>query len=266
MASQDNLVTIRNLHFHHQDRIIFNGIDLDIPRGKITAILGPSGTGKTTLLRLIGAQLRPQKGTIEIAKQNIHRLSRDALLKVRQQIGMLFQSGALFTNLSAFENVAFPIREHTQLPESIIRSLVLMKLEAVGLRGAKQLSPSELSGGMARRIALARAIALDPRLIMYDEPFTGLDPISLAVIVQLIKRLNHALGMTTILVSHDVAETASIADYIYVISNSKILGHGTPAEIAQNQTPEIHQFVHGIADGAIPFHYPAIDYAEELLT
>lgn len=266
MAPQVNLVTIRNLHFQHQDRVIFNGVDLDIPRGKITAILGPSGTGKTTLLRLIGAQLRPQHGTVEVAGQNMHRLSRDALLKVRRQMGMLFQSGALFTNLTAFENVAFPLREHTQLPESIINTLALMKLEAVGLRGAKQLLPSELSGGMGRRVALARAIALDPALIMYDEPFTGLDPISLAVIVQLIKRLNSALGMTTILVSHDVAETASIADYMYVISNGKILGHGTPAEIAENQTPEVHQFIHGLADGAIPFHYPAPDYEQELLT
>lgn len=266
MAFQDNLVTIRNLQFQHQERVIFDGVNLDIPRGKITAILGPSGTGKTTLLRLIGAQLRPQQGTVEIAGQNIHRLNREALLQMRQKIGMLFQSGALFTNLTTFENVAFPLREHTHLPESIIRSLVLMKLEAVGLRGAKHLLPNELSGGMARRVALARAIALDPMLIMYDEPFTGLDPISLGVIVQLIKQLNDALGMTSILVSHDVAETASIADYMYVVSNGKIIGQGTPAAINEDQTPAVNQFIHGLPDGTIPFHYPAAAYAEELLT
>lgn len=265
MMATNNLVNIRNLHFQHSDRVIFNGIDLDIPRGKITAILGPSGTGKTTLLRLIGAQLAPQQGTIEINGQIIHRLQHNALLTMRQQIGMLFQSGALFTNLNVFENVAFPLREHTSLPESILHSLVLMKLEAVGLRGAKQLLPNELSGGMARRVALARAIALDPMLMMYDEPFAGLDPISLAVIVQLIKRLNDALGMTSILVSHDVTETASIADYMYVISNGKILGHGTPTAIYENKTPEVHQFIHGLADGTIPFHYPAMPYAKELL-
>ena len=266
MSVADNLVTIKNLRFQRQDRIIFDGIDLAIPRGKITAILGPSGTGKTTLLRLIGAQLRPQQGTIEVLGQNIHQLNRQALNILRRQIGMLFQSGALFTNLTAFENVAFPLREHTQFPEELIRSLVLMKLESIGLRGAKDLQTDQLSGGMARRIALARAIALDPALIMYDEPFTGLDPISLAVIVSLIKQLNDALGMTTIIVSHDVTETASIADYMYVISNGKVIGHGTPAEISHNELPEIHQFIHGLADGTIPFHYPANPYEEDLLT
>lgn len=265
MSSSNHLITIRDLHFRHPERVIFDGINLDIPRGKITAILGPSGTGKTTLLRLIGAQLKPQQGAIELGGQVIHALNRQELLKLRRQMGMLFQTGALFTNLNVFENVAFPLREHTAFPESIIRSLVLMKLEAVGLRGARHLLPSELSGGMARRVALARAIALDPQLMMYDEPFTGLDPISLAVIVQLIKRLNDALGMTSILVSHDVAETASIADYMYVISGGKILGHGSPAQIQQNQTPEVRQFIHGLADGAIPFHYPANAYEEDLL-
>ncbi|CAM4448482.1 MAG: Intermembrane phospholipid transport system ATP-binding protein MlaF [Legionellaceae bacterium] len=261
----DNLVTIRNLHFKRGNHIIFNGINLDIPRGKITAILGPSGTGKTTLLRLIGAQLIPQQGFINVEGENIHQLNRSALLKARQQMGLLFQSGALFTNLSVFENVAFPLREHTTLSESMITTLTLMKLHIVGLRGAKDLYTNELSGGMARRVALARAIALDPKLIMYDEPFTGLDPISLAVILQLIKRLNDALKMTTILVSHDVAETIRIADKIYVISDGKILGQGSPMEIQANQSPEIRQFIHGLSDGTIPFHYPAPAYIEELL-
>jgi phospholipid/cholesterol/gamma-HCH transport system ATP-binding protein len=260
----DNWVTIRNLCFQRGERIIFDDVDLDIRRGKITAILGPSGTGKTTLLRLIGAQLIPSAGTVEVNGVNVHQLSREELYVARRQMGMLFQSGALFTNLTAFENVAFPLREHTNLPESVLRDLVLMKLQAVGLRGARDLSTSQLSGGMARRVALARAIALDPQLIMYDEPFTGLDPVALGIIVQLIKRLNEALGMTSVLVSHDVAETTSIADYIYMIADGKVIGQGTPKELLRDKTPKVQQFMQGLPDGPVPFHYPAKDYAEDL--
>jgi phospholipid/cholesterol/gamma-HCH transport system ATP-binding protein len=260
----DNWVTIRNLSFKRGDRVIFDNVDLDIRKGHITAILGPSGTGKTTLLRLIGAQLTPSAGTIEVNGVNIHQLSREELYFARRQMGMLFQSGALFTNLTAFENVAFPLREHTRLPESMIRDLVLMKLQAVGLRGARDLATSQLSGGMARRVSLARSIALDPQLIMYDEPFTGLDPVALGVIVQLIKRLNDALGMTSILVSHDVTETTSIADYLYVIADGKVIGQGTPEELQRDITPKVQQFIQGLPDGPVPFHYPAKDYAEDL--
>ena len=261
----DNLVTIRNLSFNRGDRIIFDNVDLDIPRGKIVAILGPSGIGKTTLLNLIGAQLFPSKGTVTVAGNNIHKLSQKELYFARRSMGMLFQSSALFTNLSVFENVAFPLREHTKLPEFMIRDLVLMKLQAVGLRGTRHLMPSDLSGGMARRVALARAIALDPTLMMYDEPFSGLDPIAMSVIVKLIRELNNALGMSSIIVSHDVAETASIADYMYLISNSKIVGQGTPQELSKDTTPQVVQFMHGLPDGVVPFHYPALDYASDLL-
>jgi phospholipid/cholesterol/gamma-HCH transport system ATP-binding protein len=262
----DNWVTIRNLSFQRGNRVIFDGVDLDIRRGKITAILGPSGTGKTTLLRLIGAQLAPSSGKIDVNGVNIHQLSRTELYLARRQMGMLFQSGALFTNLTAFENVAFPLREHTRLPEAMIRDLVLMKLQAVGLRGARDLATSELSGGMARRVALARAIALDPELIMYDEPFTGLDPVALGVIVQLIKRLNDALGMTSVLVSHDVAETTSIADYIYVIADGQVIAQGTPEVLSEDKNPKVQQFIQGLPDGPVPFHYPAKDYADDLFS
>lgn len=260
------LVKIRNLHFSHGKRCIFDGIDLDIQRGKITAILGPSGTGKTTLLSLIGAKLRPTSGTVMVDGQDIHQLSRADLYQARQKMGMLFQSGALFTNLSVFENVAFPLREHTRLPEMMIHDLVLLKLQTVGLRGARDLMPSQLSGGMSRRVALARAMALDPQLIMYDEPFTGLDPISLGVIVKLIRDLNDALGTTSIVVSHDVVETMSIADYLYVLSEGKIIGEGTPASIRHHQLPEVQQFIQGLPDGVIPFHYPAEKLTEDLLS
>jgi phospholipid/cholesterol/gamma-HCH transport system ATP-binding protein len=260
----NNLVSIKNLSFRRGERVIFNNIDLDIPRGKITAIMGPSGTGKTTLLRLIGGQLKPIQGTVRVNDQTINTLSRKELYVVRRKIGMLFQNSALFTNLSTFENVAFPLREHTKLPEELIRDIVLMKLQAVGLRGARDLMPSELSGGMARRVALARAIALDPELVMYDEPFTGLDPIALGVIVKLIRELNDALGLTSIVVSHDVQEVTSIADYIYLIADGKIIGQGKPQQLKADETPQVQQFMQGLPDGVVPFHYPAKDYAEDL--
>lgn len=261
----DNWVEIKNLFFSLDDRCIFDGIDMVVKQGKITAIMGPSGSGKTTLLRLIGAQLRPDSGQIYVNGQNIHQLSRKSLYETRRNMGLLFQSSALFTHLSVFENVAFPLREHTELNASMIRNIVLMKLEAVGLRGAAHLMPAQLSGGMCRRVALARTIALDPVLMMYDEPFTGQDPISMGVLVRLIQRLNQLLHTTTIIVSHDVEETCSIADYIYLISGGKIIGQGTPDELKRSIEPQIRQFMHGEADGVVPFHYPAKPYTEELL-
>jgi phospholipid/cholesterol/gamma-HCH transport system ATP-binding protein len=261
----NNLVEINNLHFQRNHRSIFRGVDLVIPRGKITAVMGPSGTGKTTLLRLIGGQIAPTQGRVIVNGANIHDLSRGDLYKMRKRIGMLFQSGGLFTHLNVFENVAFPLREHTQLSDAMIRSLVLMKLEMVGLRGAHQLMPSELSGGMSRRVALARAIALDPELIMYDEPLSGQDPISMGVLVKLIRTLNDTLGLTTIMVSHDVEECLSIADYVYVIADGKLIGQGTPDAISSNQAPQLQQFLQGLPDGPVPFHYPAVDLDQDLL-
>lgn len=258
-------VEIKNLVFTRKSHCIFNSIDMVVEQGKITAIMGPSGSGKTTLLQLIGAQLKPDSGTVVVNGKNMHQLSRKALYEARRSMGLLFQSSALFTHLSVFDNVAFPLREHTQLNASMLRDIVLMKLEAVGLRGAANLMPSQLSGGMARRVALARTIALDPELMMYDEPFTGQDPISLGVLVRLIKRLNELLHTTTIIVSHDVEETCSIADYIYLISGGKIIGEGSPQTLIQSSEPQIRQFMHGEADGVVPFHYPAIAYTEELL-
>lgn len=261
----DNLVEITNLTFSHDERLVFNGVDIVVRRGKITAIMGPSGSGKTTLLRLIGALLAPDSGEIKINGSDVHQLSRKALYALRRKMGLLFQNSALFTHLSVFDNVAFPLREHTHLNETMLRDVVLMKLEAVGLRGAAQLMPAELSGGMSRRVALARTIALDPELMMYDEPFTGQDPISMGVLVRLIKRLNQLLHTTTIIVSHDVEETCSIADYVYLVAGGKVVGCGTPSELAQSTQPEIRQFMHGEADGVVPFHYPARHYTEELL-
>ena len=258
------MISIRNLTFSRGDRKIFDNISLDIMPHKITAIMGPSGTGKTTLLKLIGGQLTPDSGTIFVNQQNVHQLSRSELYKLRKKMGMLFQSGALLTDMSVYDNIAFPIREHTRLTEAMIRTVVLMKLNAVGLRGARDLMPSELSGGMARRVAMARALALDPEMIMYDEPFTGQDPISLGVLVQLIKTLNHTLHLTSIVVSHDVQETASIADYIYLISAGKVIGHGTPDEIRNTESDWVQQFMQGKADGPVPFHYPANDFGHEL--
>jgi phospholipid/cholesterol/gamma-HCH transport system ATP-binding protein len=266
MASSDTLVKIRGLRFARGDRWIFDGVDLDIQRGKITAVMGPSGTGKTTLLRLIGGQLRPHAGSVEVDGLEVPRLRRGELYQLRQRMGVLFQSGALLTDLSVYDNIAFPIREHTRLPERLIRHLVMMKLEAVGLRGAHQLMPSELSGGMARRVALARAIALDPMLILYDEPFTGQDPISMGALVRLIRQLNDALGLTSVLISHDVQETSAIADYIYLISQGKVVGQGTPQEMRETGSAWARQFMHAEADGPVPFHYPAPDYMEDLLT
>lgn len=261
----DNLISIQNLSYRRDDRVIFDDIDIDIPKGKITAIMGPSGSGKTTLLKLIGAELYPNKGDIYFNGQNVHRLSKRALFNARIQMGILFQSGALFTNLNVFENVAFPLREHTNLPEPIIHDVVLMKLHSVGLRGARNLMPQELSGGMARRVAFARATVLDPMLMMYDEPFTGQDPISMGVLINLIVRLNQTLNTTSIIVSHDVAETLEIADVVYIINKGKILACGTPDEIKQSSSEAVRQFIEGRADGSVPFHYPAASFEEELM-
>ncbi|MGH8455557.1 MAG: ABC transporter ATP-binding protein [Stenotrophobium sp.] len=261
----DPLVRVRGLKFSHGPRAIFDGVDVDIPRGKVTAIMGPSGTGKTTLLRIIGGQWRPQAGSVEFDGADVHRLGRRDLYELRKRMGMLFQNGALLTDLSVYDNVAFPIREHTQLPESMVRDLVLMKLEAVGLRGARDLFPSQLSGGMARRVALARAIALDPALVMYDEPFTGQDPISMGVLMRLIRSLNDALGLTSIIVSHDVGEVLSISDYAYVVAGGKVLAHGTAAEIHAARSDYVHQFLQGLPDGPVAFHYKARPYAEDLM-
>ncbi len=265
LSPNDTLVRVRGLSYAFGSRVIFDHVDLDIPRGKITAIMGPSGTGKTTLLKLIGGQLRPQTGTIEVDGLDVHALPVRELYKLRMRMGMLFQSGALLTDLSVFDNVAFPLREHTRLPETMIRTLVLMKLESVGLRGARHLMPSELSGGMARRVALARAIALDPMMLMYDEPFTGQDPISMGVLVKLIHDINHRLGLTGIVVSHDVKETLSIADWVYVIAAGHVVASGTPSDIAQSGSDWTDQFINGKPDGPVPFHYPAKDYQTDLL-
>ena len=264
-APEINLVEIENLTFKRGERVIYDDISLSIPKGKVTAIMGPSGIGKTTLLRLIGGQIKPESGNILFAGKNIPMLSRADLYEARKDMSMLFQSGALFTEMSVYDNIAFPIREHTQLSEAIIEKIVLMKLEAVGLRGARHLQPSELSGGMARRVALARAIALDPELILYDEPFAGQDPISMGVIVRLIRSLSDALGLTSIVVSHDVPEVMSIADYIYIVAEKKIIGHGTPEQIRLDNSPLVQQFIQGEADGAVPFHYEAPAYSDELI-
>ncbi|WP_166360788.1 ATP-binding cassette domain-containing protein [Pseudomonas akapageensis] len=258
-------VELKGVSFKRGTRSIFNNVDIRIPRGKVTGIMGPSGCGKTTLLRLMGAQLRPSSGEVWVAGQNLPQLSRSDLFDARKQMGVLFQSGALFTDLDVFENVAFPLRVHTQLPEEMIRDIVLMKLQAVGLRGAIELMPDELSGGMKRRVALARAIALDPQILMYDEPFVGQDPIAMGVLVRLIRLLNDALGITSIVVSHDLAETASIADYIYVVGDGQVLGQGTPDELMDSDNPRIRQFMKGDPDGPVPFHFPAPDYRADLL-
>jgi phospholipid/cholesterol/gamma-HCH transport system ATP-binding protein len=259
------LIEIRDLVYRRGERVIFDGIDMDIQRGKLTAIMGPSGTGKTTLLRLIGGQLRPDAGSILVDGESVPDLGYRELYELRKRMGMLFQNGALLTDISVFDNVAFPLREHTKLPEALIRDLVLMKLHAVGLRGARDLMPSELSGGMARRVALARAIALDPMMIMYDEPFTGQDPISMGVLVSLLRTLNDALDLTSVMVSHDVAESLSIADDVYVISEGKVVEHGTPDTLAESNSPWVQQFLQGDKDGPVPFHYPAPDYASDLM-
>lgn len=266
---QIDLIKLENVSFSRGKHVIYDNVTLNIPKGKITAIMGPSGTGKTTLLRLIGGQLLPQAGSIwyqleNDQKVNIPTLSRSKLFQLRKRMSMLFQNGALFTGMSVLDNVIYPLKEHTKLPPELLRTLALMKLETVGLRGARDKMPAELSGGMARRAALARSIALDPELIMYDEPFTGQDPITMAVLLKLIKRLNDTLGITSIIVSHDVEEVMSISDYVYIIANTKILASGTPKSILENKDPNVYQFIHGVADGSVPFHYPANDYFEDL--
>jgi phospholipid/cholesterol/gamma-HCH transport system ATP-binding protein len=259
-----NLVEIRDLQFSYGDRPILSNLSMDFPRGKLIAVMGGSGSGKTTVLRLIGGQIRPQRGTISVNGEVVHQLDTENLYRLRRKMGMLFQFGALFTDLTVFENVAFPLREHTDLPEEVLRDLVLMRLNAVGLRNAAQLKPNEISGGMARRVALARAIALDPELIMYDEPFAGLDPISMGVTANLIRNLNDTLGSTSILVSHDVNETFSIADYVYFLSGGKIVAQGTPEEMRASNDPYVKQFVNAEPDGPVPFHYPGKSLAEDL--
>jgi phospholipid/cholesterol/gamma-HCH transport system ATP-binding protein len=265
LVSAEPLIQISGVNFAYDDRSILKGIDMEIPRGKLIAIMGSSGCGKTTLLRLIGGQLKPTSGELRVDGRSVPRMTHDELYAMRRRMGMLFQFGALFTDISVFDNVAYLMREHTDLPEEIIRDMVLMKLNAVGLRGAQALMPAELSGGMARRVALARAIALDPMLIMYDEPFAGLDPISMGVIGQLIRRLNDALGATSLLVTHDVQEALLIVDYIYFVSDGQIVAQGTADEIRASSDPFVHQFVFGEADGPVPFHYPAQPFGKELM-
>ena len=265
MNSPASIVEIRDLHYAVNGRPIFDGLDVDIVPGRITAIMGPSGTGKTTLLRLITGQLRPDSGRLIVAGRDMRGLPRSELYNLRRSMGMLFQNGALLTDLNVFENVAFPLREHTDLPERLIRQLVLMKLQAVGLRGAAELRPSELSGGMGRRVALARAVVMDPEILVYDEPFVGLDPISLGVILRLIRRLNDTLGLTSIVVSHDVREIASVADTVYLLSGGKVAAKGSPKDLAASPSEVVRQFIGGLPDGPVPFHFPAADYFQELL-
>ena len=252
-----DLVEVEDLHFAYGERQILKGVNLRIPRGETVAILGTSGSGKTTLLRLLGGQLRPDRGTVRVDGKVVHKLGTKGLYALRRRMGVMFQAGGLFSDMSVFDNIAFPLREHTTLPEDMIRDLVLMKLHAVGLRGAHPLMPAELSGGMSRRVALARAIAMDPMLIMYDEPFAGLDPISLNVIANLIRRLNDALGATSIVVTYDVSESLKVVDRVFIISDGVIAAQGTPAEMIGSADPFVHQFVHAEADGPVPFDYPS---------
>jgi phospholipid/cholesterol/gamma-HCH transport system ATP-binding protein len=259
------IVEISKLDYTVGGRSVFDGLDIEIPLGRVTAIMGPSGTGKTTLLRLITGQVQADRGSIRVAGEDLGALSRSGLYVLRRRMGMLFQNGALLTDLSVFENVAFPLREHTNLPERLIRQLVLTKLQAVGLRGAAGLMPAELSGGMGRRVALARAIVMDPEILIYDEPFVGLDPISMGVIVRLIRRLNDALGLTSIVVSHDVQEISTVADLVYLLSGGKVVAQGTPQQLKSYPSEIVRQFMGGLADGPVPFHFPAPDYFGELL-
>ena len=260
----DNIVEIEDLRFAYNENEIFKGISLNIPRGKLVAILGASGCGKTTLLKLIGGQLRPAGGCVRVDGKVVHELDNDELYAMRRKMGMMFQSSGLFSDLSVFENIAFPIREHYQLPEELVRRLVLMKLHAVGLRGARDLMPGDLSGGMSRRIALARAIAADPMLTMYDEPFAGLDPITLNVIAELIRKLNDALGTTSIVVTYDVSESLKVVDYVYVISDGAVVGEGTPEQVADSGDPYLRQFMHALPDGPVRFHFPGRSLEEDL--
>jgi phospholipid/cholesterol/gamma-HCH transport system ATP-binding protein len=264
-SADDAVVDVRDAHYGIDGREIFSGLNIRVRRGLITAVMGPSGTGKTTLLRLVTGQLFASSGQVLVFGRDIASLSGSEIYAARKRMGMLFQNGALLTDINVFDNVAFPVREHTDLPESVIRKLVLTKLEAVGLRGAAGLMPAELSGGMARRVALARAIVMDPEVLLYDEPFVGLDPISLGMILRLIKHMNQALGITSIVVSHDVQELATIADQSYLLSGGTVVASGTPQELAKSDSETVHQFMTGSAEGPVKFHYPAPDYAGQLL-
>ena len=264
-AAAGAIVEIRDVHYSVGNRAIFSGLNLSIPRGRITALMGPSGTGKTTLLRLMTGQIKPTRGKILFDGIDVSSLSTRELYKLRLRMGMLFQNGALLTDINVFENVAFPLREHTDLPEPLIRNIVLTKLQAVGLRGAARLMPPELSGGMARRVALARSMATDPEVLIYDEPFTGLDPISMGMIVRLVRQMNFALGITSIVVSHDVEELAILADASYIIAGGKVAASGSFVELKDHESEIVHQFINGLADGPVAFHYPAPDYYEQLL-
>ncbi|HKS54948.1 MAG TPA: ATP-binding cassette domain-containing protein [Steroidobacteraceae bacterium] len=264
-TTQDSIVEVRDVHYSIGGRAIFSGLNLQIARGRITAIMGPSGTGKTTLLKLITGQIRPDQGTVLFDGIDVSHLSTSELYALRRRMGMLFQNGALLTDEDVFENVAFPLREHTDLPEALIRNIVLTKLQAVGLRGAAQLMPAELSGGMNRRVALARAMATDPEVLIYDEPFTGLDPISMGMIVRLVRQMNYALGITSIVVSHDVEELSILADASYIIAGGKVAASGSFVELKDHESEIVHQFINGLADGPVAFHYPAPDYYEQLL-
>lgn len=263
-TSTDALVSIRGLRTKLGDKVIFDGVELDIPRGSVTAVMGPSGTGKTTLLRHITGQLRPDAGSIVVDGRELATLDRDGLFDLRERIGYLFQNSALLTDFTVFENVAFPLRQHARLPEELIRNIVLPKLQAVGLRGAAELMPAELSGGMARRVALARAIVRDPMLLIYDEPFVGLDPIALNQVLKLIRTLNHTLGLTSIVVAHELAAVSRVSDHIYLLAAGKVAAHGAPDQISRGETEWTRQFFGGEADGPVPFHYPARDYAADL--
>lgn len=265
MRVSDSLLSVRDLHFAFERHKVLKGIDLEVPRGKVTAILGPSACGKTTLLDIVGGQLAPAAGTVEFDGINVHKLSRRDLYKLRLRIGMLFQNNALLTDLSVFENVAFPMREHSNLPDRLIRTIVLTKLETVGIRGSRDLYPHQLSGGMMRRVGVARAIAMDPDLVMYDEPFAGLDPISLAALMRLIREFNDALGLTSIVVSHSVAEALEVCDYACVMIDGKILARGTPQEVQADPDPKVQQFLKGASDGPVPFHWPAPELSADFL-
>jgi len=263
-VAQEALVRVQGVRYAVGRRAIFDGLDLEIARGRVTAVMGPSGTGKTTLLRLITGQLLADRGRVEVFGEDVGALPRAGIYAMRRRMGMLFQNGALLTDLSVHENVAFPLREHTRLPERLLRHVVLTKLQAVGLRGAAHLMPQELSGGMARRVALARAIVMDPELLIYDEPFVGLDPISMGVVLRLIRSLNDTLGLTSVVVSHDVREITAVADHCYLLSGGKVVASGKPAELADSDSEEVRQFMRGLPDGPVPFHYPAPDYDEQL--
>ncbi|HTQ77239.1 MAG TPA: ABC transporter ATP-binding protein [Burkholderiales bacterium] len=264
MADTDNLVEVSDLHFSYGDLAIFRGLSLKIPRGKVVAILGGSGSGKSTLLKLIGGQLDPARGSVRVDGKVVHELGSDELYALRREMGMMFQSSGLFTDLSVYENIAFPVREHYNLPEEIVRALVLMKLDAVGLRGARDMMPADLSGGMTRRVALARAIATDPMLVMYDEPFAGLDPISLNVVATLIRKLNDALGLTSVIVTYDVSESLKLVDCLYVIAEGRLIGEGAPEALLASEDPYLKQFLHALPDGPVRFHFPAPPLGEAL--